>query len=71
MIPITKLGVQKGYRLVGCERYGYNAFFVRADLGKDILPAKTPSECFRHPFAQYISGDGTRVGTKGPWVEVC
>src|SRR5579863_9823717 len=27
----VKLGKEKGYRLVGCDRLGYNAFFVRSD----------------------------------------
>ncbi len=39
------LGVRKGYKLVGCNSAGNNAFFVRSDcLG--ALPALTPAEAF-------------------------
>lgn len=46
-----KLANKKGYRLVGCNRYGYNAFFVRNDIGEDVLPRVTSFEkCFYKPF---------------------
>ncbi len=34
----VKLGREKGYRLVGCNSTGANAFFVRDDLAKVALP---------------------------------
>ncbi|MCS6815611.1 MAG: hypothetical protein NZ772_18820, partial [Cyanobacteria bacterium] len=49
----VKLGREKGYRLVGCNLYGFNAFFVRNDLGQDVLPEIDPARCFAHPQAQY------------------
>jgi hypothetical protein len=48
-----KLGKQKGYRLVGCNRYGYNAFFVRSDLGMECLPRVPVESCFKHPWNVY------------------
>ncbi|GAC1359405.1 MAG: hypothetical protein NVS2B12_29160 [Ktedonobacteraceae bacterium] len=66
----VKLGKQKGYRLVGCERYGYNAFFVRSDIEKKILPAVTPAECFTHPFTQYLSEVRRMMVLDKAWVEV-
>src|SRR5205814_7653640 len=66
----VKLGKQKGYRLVGCERYGFNAFFVREGIGEEVLPEISPSECFHHPFTTYA------VEVRGPkivdrtWIEV-
>ena len=50
LAAFVKLGRQKGYRLVGCQRYGYNAFFVRDDLAREDLPEVSPRECFNHPF---------------------
>jgi hypothetical protein len=47
----VKLGKKKGYRLVGCQRYGFNAFFVRDDVGQDIFPEIAAASCFSHPFA--------------------
>jgi hypothetical protein len=45
----VKLGKQKGYRLVGVHRIGFNAFFVRDGVGEDVLPEVSVAECFaRH-----------------------
>jgi hypothetical protein len=41
------LGRQKGYRLVGIEPSGANAFFLRADVGPDI-PEQPPADVFRY-----------------------
>lgn len=46
---MVKLGNQKGYRLVGVQRYGYNAFFIRDDIARDILPEVQAGDCFWHP----------------------
>lgn len=70
LTAFTRLSNLKGYRLIGCERYGYNAFFVRSDLGAEFFPEKTPAECFDHPFAQYSSESCKRTRAKGTWVEV-
>jgi hypothetical protein len=35
----VKLGRAKGYRLVGANRYAFNAVFVRDGVGEDLLPA--------------------------------
>lgn len=45
----VKLAHQKGYRLVGVNRYGYNAFFVRNGLADDLIPAVEVKDCFSHP----------------------
>lgn len=70
LAAFAKLGKQKGYRLVGCERFGYNAFFVRSDIGTEILPEVTPAECFHHPFQQYASEVRRRTIANRAWVEV-
>jgi hypothetical protein len=35
---LAKLGKTKGYRLVGVDSFGVNAFFVRNGIGEDLLP---------------------------------
>lgn len=42
----TKLGKQKGYRLVCADSYGCNAFFVRSDIVKEPLKEMTAKEAF-------------------------
>jgi hypothetical protein len=49
----VKLGKEKGYRLVGCQRYGFNAIFVRNDVGCELLPESRSEDCFGHPFSSW------------------
>jgi hypothetical protein len=36
----------KGYRLVGVQSLGFNAFFVRDGHGEAFLPERSPRECY-------------------------
>ena len=47
-VAMTKLARRLGYRLVGANRFGFNAFYVRNDLGKDLIPEIEVSEVLRH-----------------------
>ncbi|HEY3375028.1 MAG TPA: hypothetical protein VGK02_08215 [Candidatus Aquicultor sp.] len=42
----VKLSREKGYRLVASNRFGYNIFFVRDDIGTEMLPEISVEECF-------------------------
>lgn len=42
----AKLARTKGYRLVGIESLGFNAFFVRNDVGQDLFPAQSTAQCY-------------------------
>jgi len=66
----VKLGRKKGYRLVGCNRYGFNAFFIRSGIGEDVLPEITPAQCLKHP--QAVDGNKNRLPQviNYDWVEV-
>lgn len=66
----TKLGKKKGYRLVGCNRYGYNAFFIRDGLGEEYFPEVDVESCFFHP--KYFTQAPTRWETVKhlEWVEI-
>ena len=44
-----QLAESLGYRLVGVNRYNFNAFFVRNDCGLDVLPAVQVDDCFTLP----------------------
>ena len=43
----VKLCSRKGYRLVGCNKGGWNAFFVKNGIGEKILPAVSAESCFQ------------------------
>lgn len=70
LAAFVKLGHQKGYRLVGVNRYGYNAFFVKRGIGEGVLPEIQVRDCFGHP--KVVWGMKTRFPTVQdlPWVEV-
>lgn len=70
LAAFVKLGIQKGYRLVGCERLGYNAFFIRNDIGQDIFPEVSSSTCFEHPYAQYATNVRRTKIVEKKWIEV-
>lgn len=46
LAALEKLGHRKGYRLVGCENSGVNAFFLRSDLAPAV-PGLSAKEAFR------------------------
>jgi hypothetical protein len=66
----VKLARRKGYRLVGVNRYGFNAFFVRDDVGLEALPEIGVATCFTHP--KVLEGMHHRFPLVAdlPWVEV-
>lgn len=52
LAAMAKLASQKGYRLVGTHRYGFNAFFIRNGICEDMLPAVSVSACLQHPYSE-------------------
>jgi hypothetical protein len=42
----VKLARAKGYRLVGVQALGFNAFFVREGLAEELLPEQSPRQCY-------------------------
>lgn len=66
----TKLMKRKGYRLVGVERYGFNAFFVLNGIGDKVLPAVKTSACLNHPKNQFELTERLAEIRDKKWVEV-
>jgi opacity protein-like surface antigen len=46
---MTKLAADLGYRLVGANRYGFNAFYLRNNLGAGAIPTMNAAELLSHP----------------------
>jgi hypothetical protein len=42
----AKLARPRGYRLVGVQSRGFNAFFVRNGIGDELLPERSVRECY-------------------------
>ena len=50
LAAMTKLAERKGYRLVGCNRLGYNAFFLHTSEGHEAeIPTVTVEACLNQP----------------------
>ncbi len=70
LIAFVKLAKQKGYRLVGCERYGVNAFFIRDGIGEEVLPGISASTCFDHPYTRHaMEFRRLKIASK-EWIDV-
>lgn len=48
---LVRLGRRKGYRLIGTNALGFNAFFVKAELRPELFPEVAAEDCFDHPPA--------------------
>lgn len=65
-----RLAARKGYRFVGVQRYGFNAFFVRNDVGRDVLPATDPAISLDVPFVRWAQENLLPLVKDKTWVEV-
>lgn len=70
LAAFVRLAERKGYRLVGSQRYGFNAFFVRNDIAPDLLPRIAPSACFAHPHAQQVIARAAEALAAYDWCDV-
>lgn len=70
LAAFVKLGKEKGYRLVGTNRFVSNAFFVRNDIACDWLPEVDPTSCFGHPRAEFGMKERLPKIRDKEWVKV-
>ncbi|MFZ5910934.1 MAG: hypothetical protein ACOYYU_13045 [Chloroflexota bacterium] len=61
----------KGYRLVGCNKGGWNAFFVREGVCEAFLPEVTPESCFKYEWNRYGMEKRFPLVMNMEWEEVC
>ncbi len=65
-----KLGREKGYRFVGMNQYGYNAFFIKKGIGGDVLPEISPADCFKHLRSRHYMEERLVNVAHLEWLEV-
>ena len=66
----VKLGRAKGYRLVGMQKLGFNAFFIHAGIGAHVLPEVTAAELYaRRPNDWSAAAEAITNGPV-PWERV-
>jgi hypothetical protein len=64
------LGAEKGYRYVGSQCLGFNAFFLRNDVGLEYFPEADPNAVFLHPHAQACIANGQSALAHYSWMDV-
>lgn len=67
---LVKLAKDKGYRLAGCNRYGYNAFFIKNDIGEDMLPEIPVQDCLKHPKVRDGQKNRLPAVERFEWMEI-
>lgn len=57
LTAFIKLAERKGYRLIGANSTGYNAFFLRNDIATEIFPEVDESTCYNQLLQPFILSD--------------
>jgi hypothetical protein len=52
LAAMARLGRRKGYRLVGTNRHGFNAFFLKQGVGEALLPEVSVAACLDDPCSR-------------------
>jgi hypothetical protein len=65
----VNLGREKGYRLVGCNGSNYNAFFVRNDVGVDVLPEVDAADCINRSLT-HLAASQAILTQRGEWQQI-
>lgn len=67
---LNKLATKKGYRLIGCNNYCFNAFFIKSDILAPSLPTVSVESCFQHPRAQWSIENRFTTVEHLEWVQI-
>jgi hypothetical protein len=70
LAAFVSLAKARGYRLIGCERLSFNAFFMRADVGTSAFPEVSVDSCLQHSFAKRSRRDRLPTVKEMPWIRV-
>ncbi len=72
IMAYQKLSLSKGYRMVACNQFGFNLFFVREDIAGDFLPEISVDDCFFYEPVELKKKRMERLNAiKGfDWIEV-
>lgn len=70
LAAMCKLGKEKGYRLVGTHRFGFNAFFIKSGVGEAFFPEVDVASCVQDPFSERARKERWPGGKEHVWQEV-
>jgi len=64
------LAKSKNYRLIGFEKYGFNIFFMRNDVGTDIFLKLVTDDYEKIPFVKWGKNEFLHLVKDKEWQEV-
>jgi hypothetical protein len=67
---MCKLAQEKGYRLIGTHRFGFNAFFIKNGVGEEFFPEVQPESCVGDPFSELARKERWPRASTFKWQEV-
>ena len=67
---MVKLSREKGYRLIGAHRHGFNAIFMRDDVGLKYFPEVTAESLHYNSEIRHAQATRWLSAKSLPWVEV-
>lgn len=67
---MVKLSKEKGYRLIGGHRHGFNAFFLRNDIAADLFPEVTIDQVHDNPYTREAQKHRWPLVSGMNWTEV-
>jgi hypothetical protein len=70
LAAMQKICVEKQYRLVGINRYGFNAIFMRNDVGIEYFPEISVESALDNPYSRATREAKWPKARTMPWVEV-
>lgn len=70
LAAMCKLGNQKGYRLIGTHRFGFNAFFMKRGVGEAFFPEVEPAACLSDPYSEQARAERWPKAREHRWQEV-
>jgi hypothetical protein len=70
LAAMMKLGNEKGYRLIGTHRFGFNAFFMKRGIGEEFFPEVDVASCVQDPFSKEARKTRWEDTRTRKWVEV-
>lgn len=70
LAAMFKLGREKGYRLIGTHRFGFNAFFIKNSVGEEFFPEVEPASCLNDPYSEITRKDKWPKAKEFKWEEV-
>ncbi len=70
LLAMKKLCEQKGYRLIGTHKWGYNCIFMRNDIGIKQFPEVSVESCHDNPFTRYVQAEIWPQVKDMNWIEI-